>query len=145
MALCNGPGRPPDITEEIIERIIENVPKVVIQNQVAHLSKVPKSTMDDWLKRGIRDSENGINSLFAQFSERFKEAQAKVASECITFLRHCPKNYGALTFILERCFKDDFETKSDAQKQLEDYVDNVIKPLINKGEIIHGKEIQKSA
>lgn len=134
----NPPGNPITLTTEIMERVLANVSKVVIQNQVAHLSKVPKSTLSDWLIRGTKDAEMGVDTIFAQLSDRFREEQAKVAAESITMLRKCPKNYGALTFILEKCFKDDFETKSESHKQLEDYVLNFIKPRMAKGDVADG-------
>lgn len=143
MLQANPPGRPLELNEAIIQRILEAVPKVIIPSQVAALSRVPKQTLSRWLINGKRDSNNGISSLFAQLWDSFTEEQAKVAAETITKLRKCPKNYGALTFILEKCFKDDFESKSDVQKQLEDYVYNVIKPLLSKGELRDGLQETK--
>jgi hypothetical protein len=134
----NPPGNPITLTKEIMERVLENVSKVIIQNQVAHLSKVPKSTLSDWLIRGTKDSEMGRDTIFAQLSDRFREEQAKVAAQTVTQLRGCPKNYGALTFLLEKCFKDDFEAKSESHKQLEDYVLNFIKPRMGKGDLADG-------
>jgi hypothetical protein len=75
------------------------------------------------------------NSIFADFYQQYHERKAEVLAAKLEKLDKCPKNYGALTWILERCFRDDFENKSESQKKLEDYVFNVIQPMIGKGVI----------
>jgi len=115
---ANSPGRPTELTPIVKQRILEAVPQVIIPAQVAALARVPKQTLSDWLIRGDKDIKAGTDSIYAQFSDDFKHAQAKIVQETLAFLRCCPKNYQALTWILERCFRKDFGSDSEEIKEL---------------------------
>ena len=145
MLAPNPPGRPIEFNQETIQRILAAVPKVIVPSQVAGLSGVPKQRLSEWLIKGERDINLGIESLYAQLADGFKLAQAEICAEIITKLQSCPKNYGALTWTLEKCFKEDFESKSEYVKQLEDYVLNVIKPMMTKGGLENGIPEAKEA
>ena len=140
----NPPGRPPELTTELKDKLIDAAARVLVPNQIAAKCKVHKSTLYDWLNRGEVDSNSGINSIFAQLSEGVREAKSHVCDELLSKLKTCPRNYGALTFILSKAFKEDFEDLPEDVKQMVDIYIKVIKPLMDKGAINYGKEETKA-
>lgn len=136
-------GRPSELTDEVKARLLQAVPLVIVPNQVAAYAKVPKSSLKNWLKRGESDLNEHIDSTYAQFWAEFKAIQAQVVREHIALLRTCPKNYGALTWILEKCFREDFGADSEEMRELRDLF-KLILPLLGKGEATNGsKEAQE--
>src|SRR6188768_1859787 len=133
MRKANPPGRPPELTQEIIDRIIDAIPEVLTQNQIAYRAMILPQRLSDYLIMGNRDRlEGNQNTICAQLADKYYYTRSTILKEKLENLSQCPKNYGAITWILEHCFKDDFEIMSDAHKQLLDWVDNVIKPLLRK-------------
>lgn len=128
-------GCPNTLTPEIIKRLVHNAPRVFTTNQIAALSSVPRTNLQRWLEIGEEDHRTGQETIFAQLWAGINQAKAAKCDELLQKLMDCAKNYGAITWVLEKCFKDDFENKSDAHKKLEDYVLNVIGPMIRKGEM----------
>ena len=127
------------LDDVLIEKIIAAVPQVFIMRHVANLIKLNDKTLYCWMKRGDKDIQAGEEtSVYAKLYKSYQQALSEALREKLEILARCPKNYGAITWILEKCFKDDFETKSEAHKQLEDYVENVIKPMLGKGELANG-------
>lgn len=140
----NPPWHHTILDQKLIDRLIDALPRVMVDSQVAHYCGINPNRLYDWIKFGKRDMDAGIhNSIYADFYQQYFEAKARVLEKKLSHLSKCPKNYGAITWIIERAFRDDFETKSDAQKQLEDYVFNVIQPMIGKGVIPHDNQAQK--
>lgn len=142
MNLSNGVGTPLRLTDEVKERILCAVPEVIVQNQVAYRAKVPKSSLDRWLKNGKHDSELGINSIFSQLWEEYNRLRTDVIVESLQTLRSCPKNYQALTWILEKCFREDFGAESVELKELKLLFMKIL-PLLGKGESHHASEETK--
>lgn len=136
----NPPGPQPQLTVELKAKLVDAASKVLVPNQIAAKCRVPKSNLYRWLAYGERDAEAGISSIYAQMWEEVREAQSNVAEELLNKLKTHPKNYGALTFILTKCFKEDFEDLPEDVKNMVDVFIKVIKPLMDKGEIIHGRE-----
>ncbi len=132
-------GRPSELTDEVKARLLEAVPLVIIPNQIAAYAKVPKQSLHNWLKRGQNDSIEGIASHYAQFWDEFKSLQAQVVREKLELLSTCPKNYGAITWILEKCFREDFGADSDEMRELRELF-KLILPLIGKGDANGSKE-----
>lgn len=131
------------LNQELIDRILDAIPKVMIQSQVAHMCGIPHQRLSDWIKFGKRDMHmEKKNSIFADFYQQYYEKRAEVLHEKLKKLELCPKNYGAITWILEKCYKEDFEGITEAQRELIDFVENKIKPLIMKGSENDGKETE---
>jgi len=137
--ISNSPGRPSELTEEVKARVLAAVPEVIIQNQIALRARIPKQTLSTWLVRGKSDKNAGIDSIYAQFSDDFYYAQTEVVKQTLDFLRCCPKNYGSLTWILEKCFREDFGADSDEMRELRELF-KMILPLIGKGDANGSKE-----
>lgn len=135
--LTNPPWHHTLLDQDVIDRILDAVPKVFVTNQVAHYCGIYPRRLYDWLSFGKRDIEAGlVNSIYADLYQQYHEVLADALHKKLKRLDVCPKNYGAITWVLERCFKDDFETKSEAHKQLEDYVFNVIEPMLRQQGVV---------
>jgi hypothetical protein len=142
----NPPWHHTILDQNLIDRILDAIPKVFIQNQIAHLCGIYPQRLSDWIKFGKRDMESGVkNSIYADFYQQYHEARAEALHQKLKHLSMCPKNYGAITFILERCFKDEFEVMSESHKQLLDLVENVIKPLLRQGGHLNEAKITQEA
>lgn len=135
----NPAGRPSILTQQIIERVLDAIPKVIVPQQVAYYSMIPPSTLRSWLEVGLKDIEQQNDSIYAQFSLRYYKVRSEVLQDKIERLGTCPKNYGALTWILEKCFREEFEEKSAYVRMLEDVVFDKLPNFLGKGNI-YGKE-----
>jgi sugar-specific transcriptional regulator TrmB len=139
MNISNGPGRPSELTEEIKARILEAVPEVLVQAQIAKRSKIPKQTLNTWLTRGISDKKEGIDSIYAQFSDDYNYALSQVVKEMLDYLKRPIKNYGSMTWVLERCFREDFGSEGPEIRELRDLFKQAFPDLMTK-EVDHGNK-----
>lgn len=123
----NPPGFHTTLTQQKIDDIIAAVPEVIIQNQVAHRAKVTPKQLDVWLDEGERDANLGKNdSIFAQLFHKYHYARTEVVKKNLDTLQCCPRNYQALTWTLEKCFRGDFGKDSDQIQKLLELVGIVI-------------------
>ena len=140
----NPPWHHTILNQQLIDRLLDAIPRVVVDRQVALYCGINPSRLYDWIRFGQRDMDAGINnSIYADFFQQYFEKKSQVLEAKLNKLSTCPKNYGAITYILDRCFKDDFEVMSEDHKKLLDYVENIIKPLLSKGALLDGKETQE--
>lgn len=136
-------GRPSELTDEVYARLIEAVPLVMIQAQVAAYCKIPKSSLCTWLTRGEKDLENQIDSIYAQFSNDYHKARSQIIRHNLAFLSTCPKNFQAVTWIMEKCFREDFGKESDELRELRSLFIQIL-PQLTKGALNDGTPITGS-
>lgn len=132
-------GRPITLTQEIIDRILVAVPKLLVPSQIAYNARILPQRLSEWLKWGLEDIDSGQNSIFAQLAENYYAVRSQAMLDKIEKLGACPKNYGALTWILEKCFKEEFEAKSEYVKMLEDVVFEKLPKYLQGGN--HGEKV----
>jgi hypothetical protein len=138
------PGHPTYLDDDLIAKILEAIPQVMIMKHVASILCIPYQTFHTWMTRGGSDIREGLHdSIFAKLHAAYYRKRSEVMREKLEVLSLCPKNYGAITWILEKCFKDDFEVMSESHKQLLDWVENYVKPLLAKGGFEHGVQETK--
>lgn len=129
----NPPWHVTVLDEETVERILNAIPKVLVQTHIANYCGIPHQRLSDWIKFGKRDMEKGRkNSIFADFLQKYNEKRAQVLCEKLAKLELCPKNYGAITWILERTYREEFAPQSESEKQLHHLVFDVIAPMMQK-------------
>jgi hypothetical protein len=141
----NKGGRLWDLTPKLIDHIVSNVPNVYFIKPVSVLSGVSQNNLSRWLIRGEKEFNNDEDTLCSQLWLRYNAAKYADSKEIVAELKGCPRNYGALTFLLERCFKEEFEQKSDTQKQLEDIVFNQLAPMLNKDQSSDNKSDEETS
>ncbi len=97
----NPPWHHTILDQNTIDRILDAIPKVMIQSKIAAMCGIYPQRLSDWIKFGKRDMEAGLkNSIYADFLQQYEERRAEVLHEKLLFLSTCPKNYGAITWIL---------------------------------------------
>src|ERR1700685_1687483 len=64
--LANPVGFHTKLTPQVKEHILSHVAGNYTGGQIARMARIPKNTLNNWLKRGREDAENEINSIFAQ-------------------------------------------------------------------------------
>ncbi len=137
----NPVGHHTTLTPQKIDEIIAAVPEVIVQNQVAHRAHVTKQSLSQWLEQGQNDIEKGRpDSLFAQLYDRFHKARSEIVKNTLATLLGCPKNFQALTWTLEKCFREDFGKDSEQIQKLLDLVFNQVIPLAQKGVLQNGSQ-----
>lgn len=71
---------------------------------------IDESTLYDWLNKGDRDTKNGEDSIYSNFSKRFKKAISEMKAFHIGLLRRASEagSWQASAWILERCFPKEY-------------------------------------
>lgn len=134
------------LDEALIEQIIVHVPRVFYLKHVARLSKIAYSTMHEWMQRGEKEleseSEEDEESIYVKFYNAYQIALSEALAEKLAVLSTCPKNYGAIVWILEHCYKQEFMSLPEDVQKILDWVNDHIKPMLAKGATVNGEEIK---
>lgn len=125
----NPPGRPTTLTREIIDRIIPFVRESIgIPVQVARLSKIPKSTLNDWLKQGREDQEAGKSTIHAQLSAEFEQKKGEIINIILHKLM-VMQTYQSLSFLLERGDREVFGADAGVIADIKATQEEILKNL----------------
>lgn len=128
------------LDEELIEKIVASVPEVFFMKHVANLNKIPYQTLHHWMTHGNKDIKAGIeDSIYAKLVKSYYHKRSEALKEKIAQLL-AAKNASAITWLLERCYREEFGVKSEFQKRMEDFILNYLPPLIDQGGLEHVKE-----
>lgn len=128
-SLANPSGYHTNLSDYLIKQIIEATPKLMIVNQIAGYCGIPKSTLGDWLKRGAKEGKEGKDTLFAQLSAQFHTAKAKRCHELLTKVEGDQENMKAYSWLLEKCFREDFGAESQELRELRELFEEIL-PVI---------------
>lgn len=120
--LLKGDGRPIGLTEKVIERVLDAIPRVYSYNQIAGMCNVEPSTLRKWLYRGKKEHLEGKESIFVEFFLKFYQKKAECAEELIRDMRADKDNFKATSFLLERAYKKDFAPISDDKRKFYDLI-----------------------
>lgn len=132
MTRQNPPGRPTDLTPALMEHILSFVESNYTQTQVARLSCVPQSRISDWLSRGMKDAEEGRDTIFAQFSIKFQEKIGLDIQDMLRAIRSLG-SFQALSWLLENCFREEFGKEAGIIQKILDQQEKIL-GLKEKGE-----------
>lgn len=128
-------GRPTGLTDEIRERVLLAIPKVIVRRQVARLSRIHPDSLRYWLETGDKDISAGrFDTALAQFTLDYYETLARVVQIGLQYIAAGHKSYGAMTWILEKCFREDFGRESDEIRDILDKFATIYPLLVNKGD-----------
>lgn len=135
------PGHPTYLDEKLIEKIVDNVPRVFIMKHVAQLSDIPYQSLFHWMTRAKKEIKEGItDTIYVKLYLAYNKKRSEALQEKLDKLAECPKNYGAIVWILEHCYKEEFMTLPEDVQKILDMFTNVIKPMLEKGVSINGSE-----
>lgn len=138
-SLANPSGYHTNLSEYLIKQIIEATPKLMIVNQIAGYCGIPKSTLGDWLKRGAKEGKEGKDTLFAQLSAQFHTAKAKRCHDLLMKVEGDQENMKAYSWLLEKCFREDFGAESQELRELRDLFEEIL-PIMKGAKNGNGKE-----
>ena len=126
--------------------ILEKLNIIFYLKHVARLSKIAYSTMHEWMQRGEKEleseSEEDEESIYVKFYNAYQIALSEALAEKLAILSTCPKNYGAIVWILEHCYKQEFMSLPEDVQKILDWVNDHIKPMLAKGATVNGEEIK---
>ena len=115
----NPPGRPTYLNEELIEHITSFVKDNHSMRQVARMSCVPQSKISEWLSQGEDNLKNDKDSIYAQFTIKYREAEGKAIYSLLTEMRDLG-NYNALSWLLEKCHYEDYGHEAPLIKEFKE-------------------------
>jgi hypothetical protein len=120
--ILKGDGRPIDLDEKVVARVLDAIPRVYSYNQIAGLCRIEPSTLRKWLYRGKVEHLEGKESIFAEFFLSFYEKRAECCEELLQFMRFDKENFKAASFLLERAYKKDFGVPNEDNRRFYDLV-----------------------
>lgn len=138
----NRPGQPTKLNKEIAEEVIFHIRQQLFISNAARLSSVPASTVINWIKRGVKDYENGLSNDFVEFALDAKKAQAEKVHEYLKIIESGVDSWRVFAWLLEKACPDDFGKNSELYKQLLNDYKMLMQSLIDQNHgIAHGKQL----
>lgn len=95
-------GRPSKFTPERRQAILDSIGKRIPYILAAESNGICEETLYAWLRQGIEDREQGIESEFARFSEDLKRVEREKIEHHLRKIDENVKNWQADAWILER-------------------------------------------
>ena len=121
-------GRPTKLTEERANRIISMIAAGSYAHVAAKANGIAESTFYDWMSRGQkadRDDDGNLldpdrDSVFAEFSERVKEAEATAEIRNLALIQTAAGNgtWQAAAWYLERKYADRWGRKDHIRSEV---------------------------
>jgi len=110
--------------EKMLDKIIEAISECKGSlGQVADRCMIPRNTFYDWLKRGEKEREEGIDSELAQLSGKVKRVQSDVVVALLTEALKGKRNSKFIQWWLSICFRADFgQNGEEIQKLFESFL-----------------------
>lgn len=126
-------GRPPEITDEKIEKILDCIRKGAYIETAAAVAGINKSTFYDWLKKGARKQ----GAIYERFSDAVRQAMGESQMFDINVIHDCaakgnwqaaawrlerknPKQWGRREYVSDD--KDDFNNDENIDELAEQYL-----------------------
>ena len=147
----NKRGRPWTLTPEIIDNVVSKVPYGLRLHTIAGLAQVPSTTLDRWLKQGVSDMEEGLNTLCADLWGKFALERAKKVCLWLGRIELAQPNWQALWELVKAVCKEDFGIESEEYKELLETVRKLsesIKRIMDNplhGVKTNGREVDSSS
>jgi transposase len=96
-------GRKTKLTPKLMERICDSISKGNYISTACQAIGIHKATYYNWLEQGERDTNAGIDSVFADFLQHVRKAEAENEQVIVNMVRDAaPKNWIAAMTVLER-------------------------------------------
>lgn len=115
----NPPGRPTDLNEKLIDHITSFLKDNHSQRQVARMACVPQSKISEWLSKGEDHLKNDTDSIYAQFTIKYRQAEGKAIHSLLEEMRNLG-NYQALSWLLEKCHYEDYGNEAPLVKEFKE-------------------------
>ena len=107
------------LPEDKIDLIVEGFGKVFSIRRAAGWAKESPYHLKKWLDQGEDDLKNGIESPNAHLFVKVAYRLTQKASEYVATLESCPNNAGSITWLMEKCLREDYGNDAQEYKELE--------------------------
>lgn len=134
-------GRETKLNKEMIDEIVGYIELGFTIKDTCEAVGISKDTFFEWKKQGKKDKENGIKSLFSEFSDSIKKGKHKIKQLMLSkIVQAANENWNAAAWWVERNFPEDYSLKPELRKtktknkgkQVESDVDEIINKLNEK-------------
>jgi len=130
--MSRGRGRPLKLTEERTQILVENIDLGMPYRLACQAAGIAFQTFNEWMKQGAHEKDIGEDTIYTDFHDRIKKAEADCARGCLQRIREkVLKNNSPYydTWMLSRRYPDDFGERqhitSDNKNQNENVNVNV--------------------
>ena len=113
-------GAPTLLNDDVHKIIVDAVRQDLLLTQGARAASISNWTLKNWMVQGNEDVKEGNDSPFAHLFTSVRKAQRENITELLNKLKTCPKNHGAITWILERCCREDFSANAEWEEEIRD-------------------------
>lgn len=112
-------GRPPnEPTAEITQKMGESVRQYMAVGLCASALRIHPIVASRWMQQGEQDILDKKWTSYAEFCLTVRENQAEKGKEILTKVSTCPKNWQALTWMLQNCLREEFGSEAKEYKEL---------------------------
>lgn len=122
-------GRPTKFNKSRAESIIEAIAKFVPYTMVADAHQIDRSTLYDWINKGLEDLRNGKKTAFARFAYTLKKRECEGVCQLLDDIKAGVKSWQSRAWILERRFPMDFALGAQELLQLRQELEAIKKAL----------------
>ena len=122
-------GRPTKFNKSRADSIIEAIAKFVPYTMVADANQIDRSTLYDWINKGLEDLRNGKKTAFARFSYTLKKRECEGVCQLLDDIKAGVKSWQSRAWILERRFPMDFALGAQELTQLKQELEDIKKAL----------------
>lgn len=122
-------GRPTKFNSKRAQGIIDAIANLVPYTMVAQAHQIDRSTLYDWINKGLDDLKSGRKTVLAKFSNTLKQRECEVITQLLTDVKEGVKSWQARAWLLERRFPMDFAIGSQELAQLKQELEEIKKAL----------------
>ena len=118
-------GRPTKFNKSRADSIIEAIAKFVPYTMVADAHQIDRSTLYDWINKGLEDLKNGHKTTLARFSYTLKKRECEGVCQLLDDVKEGVKSWQSRAWILERRFPMDFALGAQELTQLRQELEDI--------------------
>lgn len=97
------------LTPELEEEFCSYISSGLTKKGAADAVCISESSLYGWLDRGQKDKDSGRNTIFSEFLESVKKAEAKFKTTHIrTIEKASADDWKAAAWLLERCYRNEY-------------------------------------
>lgn len=103
-------GRKPKLTPELEKEFCAYVASGLTKKGAADAVCISETALYDWINRGQADKDKGKSTIYSQFLESVKKAEAKFKLTHIKNIKGAADEgaWQASAWLLERCYRDEY-------------------------------------
>jgi transposase len=88
-----------------------------LPNAARHAEHDP-ATVYRWMEQGREDNSKELDTPYTKLFKSVSKSQSEKITKLLNKIEECPKNFNALCWILEKCFREEFSNDAEEYKYL---------------------------